>query len=436
MNIAKTYGDMVRREIWKNSARAGKLIRTGLHLEGFRCRHLADRRLPAAYRFLNEKGITLVADALDHPERLVWTNIFAPVEIMQCFGLTCVSMENLSSYLSGFWLEDTLIDAAEAEGLSSTLCSYHRNFIGALDSGIAPDALLSVTTSMVCDGNINTFRHIERTRGTPCFVLDIPAEYSAEAEGYVVAQLRELIARLEEKPGRKLDPEELRETIRRENRSKEHFLSYQKKRMTHSFPNTLTLIVFQLLATHLNIGTEWVEQYCRMMDEEIDQYPLSDELRLFWLHIEPYMVPSLKEYLNFGREVTIAGGDFDLDYIEPMDADHPLEALARKMICNIYNGDFTRKTEAVKQYVRTLRPDGVVQFCTWGCRQSAGGVGLMRQAMRELDVPMLVLDGDGIDRRNCPDGQIRTRFEAFLEILRKRRQEMAEIPDHEERNRE
>ena len=32
-------------------------------------------------------------------------------------------------------------------------------------------------------------------------------------------------------------------------------------------------------------------------------------------------------------------------------------------------------------------------------------------------IPMLILDGDGIDRRNSHDGQIRTRLEAFLEML-------------------
>ena len=34
-----------------------------------------------------------------------------------------------------------------------------------------------------------------------------------------------------------------------------------------------------------------------------------------------------------------------------------------------------------------------------------------------MNIPMLILDGDGIDRRNSHDGQIRTRLEAFLEML-------------------
>ena len=32
-------------------------------------------------------------------------------------------------------------------------------------------------------------------------------------------------------------------------------------------------------------------------------------------------------------------------------------------------------------------------------------------------IPMLILDGDALDRRNNHDGQVKTRFEAFLELI-------------------
>ena len=417
MNIARTYGDLVRKHMESHPDRAAWLIRKGLHLEAFRCRHLADQRMPRGYRYLNYQGIHLVAEALDHPESYAWTNIFSPVELLQVFGLTCVCMECLSSYLSGFYLEDALIDYAESEGLSSTMCSYHKSFIGAVDAGLIPPASCAVTTSMICDGNVQTFRHLEERHGVPAFVLDIPHRYSADAEAYVVDQLQELIAFLEEKTGRAFSMEELSRTLERENRSKDYYRSFLQKRMTHAYPNTLTLVVFQLFATHLDIGMPWVEELFRQMDEEIETYPISDEKRLLWLHLEPFDQKSLRAYLNYGDKVTLAYDDFDLDYTEPLDPAHPLEALARKMICNIYNGDFSRKIAAVENLVKTYQPDGVVQFCHWGCRQSSGGTMLLKKKMKELDVPMLVLDGDAIDRRNCPDGQIRTRFEAFLEIL-------------------
>ena len=46
---------------------------------------------------------------------------------------------------------------------------------------------------------------------------------------------------------------------------------------------------------------------------------------------------------------------------------------------------------------------------------------LLREAMSKKEIPMLVLDGDALDRRNDQDGQLRTRLEAFLEMVENRR---------------
>ena len=417
MDVARIYGNAVRRRIPKNPEAAGAMIRAGLHLESFRCAHFADRRMPKAYRFLNSKAVGVVGDALDRPESCVWTNIFAPAELLQTFGLTCVSMECIASYLSGFWLEDDLIDRAENAGIASTLCSYHKNFIGAAEAGVIPKPAFGVTTSMVCDGNVSTFRYLRQRFGTEIFVLDIPHEWSPEAERYVVEQLRGLIALLERKTGRSYDENALREMIRRENESKELFRSALRKRIDHDYPNTMTLVLFLLMATHLNIGSQWVLDFFKRFDREIENYPPAKGKRLMWVHLTPYSQPTLQHYLNYNGDCAIVCDDFNLDYMERMDEAHPLEALARKTICNIYNGPFERKAEACAAYAREFQCDAVVEFCHWGCKQSACGAMLLKEKMRGIGMPMLILDGDTLDRRNNHDGQIRTRFEAFLEVL-------------------
>ena len=101
-----------------------------------------------------------------------------------------------------------------------------------------------------------------------------------------------------------------------------------------------------------------------------------------------------------------------------MDEAHPLNALSRKMIRNLYNGPFERKARGCLDYVRRFRCDGAVQFCHWGCKQSAGSALLMKKRMAENGTPMLILDSDALDRRNMQDGQISTRFEAFTEVLK------------------
>ncbi|MBQ4307848.1 MAG: 2-hydroxyacyl-CoA dehydratase [Lachnospiraceae bacterium] len=419
MDIARTYGDIVRRQIEKDGRdSAAKLIRAGLHLEGFRCRYLADKALPASLRFLNERSMNLTASALDHPERLAYTNIFAPVELLMSFGLTCVSMENISSFLAGFYLEDLLTDKAETLGIAGTLCSYHRTFIGAVETGLIPTPAAAVTTTTVCDGNVGTFRWFGKKRGVGPFILDIPYRWSPEAESYVENQLTELAGHLQAVTGKPYDEDLLKLILERENRGKQHYLSFLEKRQHHRWPSTISLNVYQLFATHLSIGAEWTEQLFARMDEEVESFAAETAKRLFWVHIQPYPQPSLREYINTpGRGVAVCADDFNLDYTEPLDVQHPLKALARKMILNIYNGPNSRKVGAVEDMVRKYKPDGVVQFAHWGCRQSAGGAMELKERMKELGVPMLVLDGDAIDRRNSPDGQIRTRFEAFLEVI-------------------
>ena len=106
-----------------------------------------------------------------------------------------------------------------------------------------------------------------------------------------------------------------------------------------------------------------------------------------------------------------------MDSMEEMDETKPFHALAKKIIRNLYNGSYSHKAEMVGMLAGTLKPDAVIQFCHWGCKQSSGGSLLLKEKMQEMEIPMLILDGDGIDRRNSHDGQIKTRLEAFLEML-------------------
>lgn len=417
MDIVRTYGGIVEKVAIGNPRRAGALIRFGLHAELFRTAYLPDKEMPKAYRFLNHMAIKEIADALDKPDSFLWTNIFAPVELIRSFGLSSISVEAIASYMSGFQIEDSLIDSCEACGIASTLCSYHKCFIGACEQGILSAPVGSVTTSMICDGNVNTFRYLRDHTGIPSVLLDIPQETTPATVRYVVEQLEEFVGALERWTGRSYDEDALKELLARENRCKELFLQFLAKRKAHRYPDTLTLRLFMIFATHLSIGSEWVEEFFQMLADDIERYPADTGKRLLWVHLTPYAQPSLARYLNYNPELSIAVDDFNLDYTEPLDVDHPLEALARKMLDNVYNGPFSRKVDLIEHLVDEYDIDGVVDFCHWGCKQSAGGVQLIKERMRAKGIPMLVLDGDAIDRRSSQDGQTRTRLEAFLELL-------------------
>ena len=88
--------------------------------------------------------------------------------------------------------------------------------------------------------------------------------------------------------------------------------------------------------------------------------------------------------------------------------------------------------DAIASLCDRLHPDAVIYFCHWGCKQASGGSILLKEKMQEKQIPTLILDGDGIDKRNSHDGQIKTRLEAFLEMLDEKKNAAAETGQKEE----
>ncbi len=402
----------------EHPAAARKLVDAGLTEELARMKLFPKKEMPSGMRKLNYWAMNKIRKALKDPASSCWTNIFAPVEILECFDLSCLSMEALSSFMSGFKIEDHLINGAESSGIAPTMCSYHKNFIGGVDAGIFPPVPFSVTTSLACDGNISTFRHVERKYGVKSYVIDIPYAFSRDAKGYVTGQLKDLIKALESRTGKKFDIDRLRQVIRRENLSRRYYGRYLDEVSHRYYPKTLTLEMFLLFATHLDIGTEDTLEIFRLLSRDVKKYPEMKGKRIFWDYLIPYYQPTLQEYFNYNEDFMIQAMDMNMDYMHQMDEAHPLEALAEKMIRNMFNGPYERRATHVAKLVRHFQPDGVISFCHWGCRQSSGGVNILREEMRRIGMPLLVLDGDAIDRRNSHDGQIKTRLEAFLEMIK------------------
>ena len=133
MDYVKKYGELIKDKAGVKSERARSMIRLGLRAENARTKLLPNKEMPKAFRMLTHLAMESVLKALDHPEKSCWTNIFAPVEIMQCFGLQCVSMECLSSFMSAYGTETS--GGKLCAGYSEYLLSGSRALCGGTASG-------------------------------------------------------------------------------------------------------------------------------------------------------------------------------------------------------------------------------------------------------------------------------------------------------------
>ena len=123
---------------------------------------------------------------------------------------------------------------------------------------------------------------------------------------------------------------------------------------------------------------------------------------------------------NFSDRASIVWCDMDFDSPADMDPGMPYESMARRLVENHFNGSGVRRIEKCVKMSRLLNVDGVVIFCHWGCKQTAGISAQMKEALEAEGFPALILNGDGCDEDNSSDGQVSTRLDAFIEMLEER----------------
>ena len=417
MWIADKYIDYVKEKTIENPEESWGRILLGFKANKLRTKLIPKKGMSKGYQKLEAMMMSFVVDSLGKPESYVWGNIFSPCEIIQCFGLGTLSIECLACYLSGYHLEDYFIDYAQNTGIAPTLCSYHKTFVGAIDSGAVPVPRYAVTTSLSCDGNLNTFRYLEKKKGVPFTFLDVPYGDDEASVDYLAEQLRQFADRLEEQFGIRFQEEKLRESLRIENETRRALMEFFQLQKERYYPGELISHLYLMMGMHLLVGTREFLDLIHFMIEDIKTYPRFEGKKILWVHLLPFYQESLQQYFNTNEKYQIIASDIIIDSMEELDETRPFHALSKKIIRNMYNGSYSHKADMVERLARTLQPDAVIQFCHWGCKQSSGGSVLLKERMQELGVPMLILDGDGIDKRNSHDGQIKTRLEAFLEML-------------------
>lgn len=207
---------------------------------------------------------------------------FLPCEITQCFGLRTLSIECLACYLSGYHLEDYFIDYAQNTGIAPTLCSYHKTFVGAIDSDAVPVPQYAVTTSLSCDGNLNTFRYLEKKRGVPFTFLDVPYGDDEASVEYLAGQLEEFTAELERRFGRRFEEDKLKEALRIENETRKELMRFFQLQSEYYYPGELISHLYMMMGMHLLIGTQEFLDLIRYMNEEIKTYPKFEGKKILW----------------------------------------------------------------------------------------------------------------------------------------------------------
>jgi benzoyl-CoA reductase/2-hydroxyglutaryl-CoA dehydratase subunit BcrC/BadD/HgdB len=135
------------------------------------------------------------------------------------------------------------------------------------------------------------------------------------------------------------------------------------------------------------------------------------------MHLRPYFSSELLPHLEDDLGGVIAFEETSTVWWDELDEEQPLRSLARKMLAMYMHGPVERRADLALRHIARYRCEGAIHFNHWGCRQSSGALRVLRDRLRREGVPLLTLDGDCVDPTNLQLGPLRTRIDAFIEML-------------------
>lgn len=414
----KKFGQIVGSNIEKYPNRALKLLKLGYAFSGLQMKYLPQNNLLPNQIYSSVICNRLIRYPLSNPENSAVVNLFFPCELLHAAGIIPEFVEGFSGYLNGARCERYFIDFIENAGMPKTMCSYHKALLGAAFSGVLPRPRFIMFTTMVCDANMITFRALADYWQIPIFTVDIPNSSDEGTVSYVEDQLKEAVSFIEENTGKKFDFEKLKEVVRRENRSMKLYKEFLRELSVKNIPNDFTSEMYKLFFTHILNGTEEAEKYFEMLLNDAKKINENHSgIRILWCHTIPYWQRSVREIFEDNNRYHLLCSDLNFDSITELDENRPLRSLAIKLLNNHVRGPAKRRAGKILDMAKYLNAHGVVYFNHWGCKKTLGGAGISKKTIEDGGIPVLVLDGDGCDRENINDGQMKTRLQAFLEIL-------------------
>ena len=416
--LEKAYRNAIIKQFAINPDRTRKMLVRALGAVRFQTKRLPDKRFVPAREYLFSAISEGIGLCLKNRIRFAVTNISMPCELLHAMGIYPIVAESFAHGFSLAAIERPLIEKAENCGIPESLCSYHKVFIGAAESGILPKPEFVVYTAFPCDANRLSFKHVADHYSIPDFCIDVPRETNGDTIAYLAHQLRETVGFIEECTGRKMNHDVLKLTLAKSRDTLRNYKTFLKYRQTRFVPTDMLTEMLQVTSNHVLLGTDAAKRFSEMLVEDTGRRPESRDIkRLAWIHVMPVWQKSLNEALLSHRNVELLGCDIAYNALTEPDPERPFESLAERLLTSSLNGPVARRIDAALDFALKMNADGVIFFNNWGCKATLGAAQLARKKMESHNLPTLLLDGDGCDCGNVNEGQMVTRVEAFLEQL-------------------
>ena len=393
---------------------------------------------------LRDYFLDLDAAAQDPGRKVAWCTSVGPCEILTAMGFEVYFPENHGALLGARKVSHRHIPRAVGVGYCAESCSYMTSDIGASLAGYSPlvDAygiagppkpdLLAYSTNQ-CREVQDWFSFFGRRHEAPVWGICPPGnlgEVRREHVAFVRWQLLRLVEQIESRFGAKLDMDRLKEVVSLSSRASTLWRQALDTARTRPSPMTFfdgliqmaPVIVIRGSQTAIDYYEDLLAELRQRVHQEVAAIP-DERWRLYWEGMPVW--PKIRELSEkfFDLRAVIAASTYCNSWaFEEYDGGDPLEWMAGTSIEIFINRDETTKQAFLADMFDRFSIDGAIFHNARTCPNNTNSRFGMAQRLREqLEMPVLVVDGDLSDVRFFSTSQTMTNIEALIEQLEERR---------------
>lgn len=386
-------------------------------------------------------------------KKLAWMGASLPPELIRLFDIVPVAGEPYSATCNFRpHLTNQFMQAADKAGFARDLCCYTRTFLGSILEGTSPfgelpepDFILSIKWD--CSTHIQWWSNASRLTGKPVFIIETPFAEEIEERHltYFVAQLKRLVAYLEEVTGKRLDEEGLVRNVTLAQQATD--LWDEILEISKAVPNPLNFKSFLTLmvpAILLRGTTQAVDYYRRLRDELAERVRNGisgipeEKKRVIWINLPLWFNLNLLKTLDeagiavVGSPYTSMWGNIFTKcrprgpktneecyrFRPPTNADEALREIAKSWMGRSAFSSLEAQRNLLRWLMEEFKIDGVIAHDNRGCKVvPLGQMDNVAWLQQTYQVPIMSFEANHGDPSNFSEGQIKTRLQAFLEML-------------------
>lgn len=347
--------------------------------------------------------------------------VFVPDELILAAGAVGVGLCGGSQ----FWIEDG------EKVLPRNICPLVKAFVGAKVSGTCPyfqscDMLVGETT---CDGKKKAWEILDEY--VPVHVMDLPQMKRAKDYTKWAEEIEDLKAQLEELTGNKITEEKLTAAIKLCNRKRAALKRLYDARKALNVPisGKDALLISQIaFYDDPERFIEMTNKLCDELEEKIGKGEgvSSKSAPRLLITGTPMAIPNWKMHHIIEEsgavvvcEETCTGTRYFENAVDESQTtmEGMIKAMADRYLsinCACFTPN-TGRVEDIIRYAKEYNADGVIYYNLQFCHTYNIEYRNVEKALKEAGIPVLFIE---TDYSNDDTGQLKTRIEAFMEMLK------------------